>query len=84
MSAEDHVIDENGWRKVDEVLPPNLGVVLIWNSDVEDVQFAEFRMYSANRYEFLQGSEVLSIHHVTHWQYQPRPPAGCAIEANHD
>lgn len=68
------VIDAHGWRRLDEVLPANLQVVLVWNVNDNSTQFAEFRMYSEKRYEFLQGSHAMSIHDVTHWQPQPAGP----------
>lgn len=66
--------DQYGWKKLDDELPPNNSTILIWNIEANDVQFAEFKMYSARRYEFTQGSSVLSIHSVTHWQEQPPMP----------
>jgi Protein of unknown function (DUF551) len=66
--------DCNGWFKTDYRLPANMETVLVWNAHDHTVQFAEFRMYSEKRYEFLQGETVLSIHAVTHWQPEPEPP----------
>lgn len=70
----DPVRDSRGWISLDHRLPANLEMCLVWNDDEKSVQFAEFRMYSSTRYEFMQGSHVLSIHHVTHWQSEPNPP----------
>lgn len=78
MSPPAFVIDAHGWRNTDEVLPANLQCVLIWNGEMECVQFAEFKMYSGMRYEFTQGSDTLSIHDVPFWQPEPAPPT--AIE----
>lgn len=66
--------DRNGWICTDHRLPPNRAMVLIWNKAQGAVQFAEFMMYSCHRYEFIQGSAILSIHAVTHWQFEPQPP----------
>lgn len=66
--------DQHGWMKTDFRLPPNLSTVLIWHASDKSVQFAEFRMYSERRYEFLQGSSVVSIHDVTYWQPEPEAP----------
>lgn len=74
MESEAFVIDAHGWRYTDEVLPANRQCVLIWNAEMECVQFAEFKMYSAKRYEFTQGNDTLSIHEVPYWQPEPRPP----------
>lgn len=68
------VRDRHGWICTDHRLPPNLDACLIWRRDLGCVQSAEFKMYSANRYEFVHDGDVVSIHSVTHWQSEPMPP----------
>ena len=76
----DPVIDANGWRRTDEVLPANRETVLIWHDVEQDVQFAQFLMYSERRYEFVQGTNVVSIHHVEWWQPQPKGPIASIVD----
>jgi hypothetical protein len=54
--VSDPIIDDRGWRDFDDVKPANMEIVLIWNEDAEDCQFAKFMMYGPHRYEFTQGS----------------------------
>jgi len=63
------------WVSVDDKLPANRAIVLVWNTSCGFATAAEFQAFSATRYGFYaMDGDSIDPHEITHWRPMVEPP----------